>query len=59
MNGEEHERQQHVFDGVLVERHGYVRGWVATLPSGSNATFRTEKDAWAWLDRQTSRRHGR
>jgi hypothetical protein len=55
MSGEEHKRQQQVFDGVLVERHGYVRGWVATLPTSSNATFRTEKDPWGWVDRQLAR----
>jgi hypothetical protein len=42
--------------GVLVEQTS--RGWVVSLPDGrSVGPFRKPKDAWSWVDRQSSRRY--
>lgn len=34
----------------LVERHGYVRGWMVALPTGrSVGPFRNARAAWEWV----------
>jgi hypothetical protein len=46
--------------GIIIERSGYGRCWLVSMPDGSNAgPFKTESAAWGWIDRQTSRRYGR
>jgi hypothetical protein len=46
--------------GILVEKSAYARGWVVSWPNGkTNGPFRNEEDAWAWVNRQPSRRYGR
>jgi hypothetical protein len=60
MSGEEHERQQQVFDGARIERSAFARGYFVCLQDGSHVgPFKQRDDAWGWIDRQTSRRHGR
>jgi hypothetical protein len=45
---------------ILVEKSAFARGWVVSLPNGSNAgPFKKEEAAWRWIDRQPSRRYGR
>jgi hypothetical protein len=42
--------------GILIERT--ERGWMASMPDGSNAgPFQTEATAWSWVDRQPARRY--
>jgi hypothetical protein len=59
MISDAHERQQQAFDEARIERSAFARGWIISMPDGSNAgPFKTETAAWSWIDRQTTRRHG-
>jgi hypothetical protein len=45
--------------GILVQRSAYARGWVVSLPDGSNKTFKRHEDALSWIERQPARGYGR